>query len=185
MKTRMVRLGEVCDRVDYGHTASADFAINEPRFLRITDIQEGRVNWGQVPGCQTKVEEENQVRLQVGDIVFARTGATTGKSFLIRDTPRAVFASYLIRLRASRGVIPEYLAHFFQSDAYWRQVSGAVRGAAQPALDRCCFGGPERAGGVPRRGSVLQPRVVPRPGQPWAGRHNAVGVGAMVAAPWL
>jgi type I restriction enzyme S subunit len=135
VKTRTVQVGEVCERIDYGFTASADFSIKAPRLLRITDIQEGTVDWDHVPGCTISAEEENENRLEVGDIVFARTGATTGKSFLIRHAPRAVFASYLIRLRASREILPEYLAAFCHSEAYWHQINGAVRGAAQGGVN--------------------------------------------------
>lgn len=71
MKTRMVQLGDVCERSDYGYTASADFSVKEPRLLRITDIQEGCVDWDLVPGCKISHDEEDQNRLEVGDIVFA------------------------------------------------------------------------------------------------------------------
>ena len=93
------RMGEICERVDYGFTASADFNITSPKFLRITDIQDGRVDWESVPGCKISEAEAKQNEVLQGDIVFARTGATTGKSFLITNPPPAVFASYLIRLR--------------------------------------------------------------------------------------
>lgn len=88
-----VKLGDVCNRLDYGFTASADFALTKPRFLRITDIQNGKVNWDNVPGCLINPEEEEANKLINGDIVIARTGGTTGKSFLIHKPPSAVFAS--------------------------------------------------------------------------------------------
>ncbi len=135
MKTRTVHLEDVCERIDYGFTASADFSVREPRLLRITDIQNGSVDWNQVPGCRITPDEEAEKRLSAGDIVFARTGATTGKCFLIKHAPRAVFASYLIRLRATDEVLPHYLYAFFQSDRYWHQIKGAIRGAAQGGVN--------------------------------------------------
>ena len=135
MITRTVSLDAVCERIDYGFTASADFSVKEPRFLRITDIQNGSVDWNHVPGCRITPEEEADKLLCAGDIVFARTGATTGKCFLIEHTPRAVFASYLIRLRATEEVLPHYLYAFFQSENYWHQIKGAVRGAAQGGVN--------------------------------------------------
>jgi type I restriction enzyme, S subunit len=133
-RTRSVR--ELCERIDYGYTAPAAHSIESPRFLRITDIQDGRVDWDTVPGCAISPTDENAKRLADGDIVFARTGATTGKSFLLRQPPRAVFASYLIRLRPRReAVVPGYLYAFFQSDQYWMQVSKSVRGGAQPNVN--------------------------------------------------
>ena len=135
MKTRTVHLDSVCERIDYGFTASADFSVKEPRLLRITDIQEGSVDWNHVPGCRITPEEEADKRLCAGDIVFARTGATTGKCFLIEHAPRAVFASYLIRLRATDEVLPHYLYGYFQSEHYWQQIKGVVRGAAQGGVN--------------------------------------------------
>ncbi len=70
MTTRTVQLGDVCERIDYGFTASADFTVKEPRLLRITDIQEGSVDWGHVPGCEISAKDEKENRLEVGDIVL-------------------------------------------------------------------------------------------------------------------
>lgn len=135
-----VRVEELCESIDYGHTASADFTLSAPRFLRITDIQDGEVDWTRVPGCRISPDVESANSLTDGDIVFARTGATTGKSFLIRKPPRAVFASYLIRLRPSQAVRPAYLYAFFQSDDYWRQVRASTRGGAQPNVNATLLG---------------------------------------------
>src|SRR5262249_3851956 len=75
-------------------------------------------------------------KLEPGDIVFARTGATTGKSFLIRECPaRAVFASYLIRVRPKRSVSPRYLAHFLQTPEYWSQIRRNATGTAQAGVN--------------------------------------------------
>lgn len=140
MRTQTVQLGDVCERIDYGFTASADFAIKEPRFLRITDIQNGAVDWLTVPGCIIESDEESANGLQSGDIVVARTGATTGKAFLIRNAPRAVFASYLIRLRCNGEVMPEYLSAYLQSEPYWRQIRNSMRGAAQAGVNATMLG---------------------------------------------
>lgn len=132
---RWARVGEVCDRIDYGFTARADFEATGPRLLRITDIQNGRVNWDNVPGCQIDTAQEKTNALADGDIVFARTGATTGKSLLLKNPPRSVFASYLIRLRPRYDILPEYLYSYFQSSEYWRQIHSSARGGAQPNVN--------------------------------------------------
>jgi len=132
---RRIRLGEVCEHINYGFTASADYFVQGPKFLRITDIQNGKVFWDSVPSCQiTQIEEAGNL-LKEGDIVFARTGGTTGKSFLILNPPRAVFASYLIRLTPSKDAFSGYLYTFFQSEAYWQQIKGYARGGAQPNVN--------------------------------------------------
>ena len=111
-------VGEVSVAIQYGFTASAEHGREGPRFLRITDIQDGRVEWGSVPGCEITDAELKRYDLRAGDIVFARTGATTGKSFLIRQCPVAVFASYLIRLRHGPVILPEFLSLFFKTRCY-------------------------------------------------------------------
>lgn len=130
-----VKLGDYCQQIDYGYTASANFKIKEPRFLRITDIQNGIVDWDNVPGCEINAQEEQANLLIDGDIVFARTGATTGKSFLIKEPPRAVFASYLIRVRPNSKIHSDFLYTFFQSEEYWKQIRARARGGAQPNVN--------------------------------------------------
>src|SRR6266481_1608404 len=85
--------------INYGYTESASSEPVGPRFLRITDIQNDQVDWNSVPYCKIEPADLPKYRLANGDIVFARTGATTGKSFLVADPPEAVFASYLIRVQ--------------------------------------------------------------------------------------
>ena len=133
---KTVALGDYADSVDYGLTASATQQPTVPKFLRITDIQNGVVNWDSVPWCECDVRSATNSLLKPGDIVFARTGATTGKSFLIRECPKdAVFASYLIRVRVGASVDPGYLSHFFNSQNYWEQITLCARGVAQPGVN--------------------------------------------------
>ena len=133
---RRVHLDDIVESLDYGVTASAEWLESGPKFLRITDIQSGAVDWPQVPWCTCTAREASERALRPGDIVFARTGATTGKSFLLRKVPEdAVFASYLIRIRLSQKADPVFISHFFNSDDYWNQINQSSRGAAQPGIN--------------------------------------------------
>jgi type I restriction enzyme S subunit len=133
---KRVALGDFATSVDYGVTAAANLQPVGPKFLRITDIQDGAVNWDTVPWCECDARSAEASRLQAGDIVFARTGATTGKSFLIRECPLdAVFASYLIRVRVGDKADPRYVSHFFQTSDYWAQITKGARGVAQPGVN--------------------------------------------------
>ena len=124
-------LGAVSD-INYGYTESASLEVVGPRFLRITDIQNDQVDWPSVPYCTIPLKNIPKYRLSTGDIVFARTGATTGKSFLVIDPPEAVFASYLIRLRLTNTrLLPEFLSLFFQTDTYWQSIKEGSTGSAQ------------------------------------------------------
>src|SRR5438034_8725643 len=93
------RLADLCDSIDYGYTASAKESPVGPRFLRITDIVSGFIDWKSVPFCEIAKGDIHGLRLHHGDIVIARTGATTGVSSFIANPPDAVFASYLVRLK--------------------------------------------------------------------------------------
>jgi len=131
-----VPLGDLAESVDYGVTASSSSNPSGPKFLRITDIQNNAVDWESVPWCEIDARAVAGSQLRSGDIVFARTGATTGKSFLIDECPSmAVFASYLIRVRLGKNVEPRYVSHFFQSRDYWAQVTKGTRGVAQPGVN--------------------------------------------------
>ncbi len=131
------RLEDLAERVDYGHTASANSSPVGPQFLRITDIQDDHVDWSTVPFCECDPDSLSILELRPGDVVFARTGATTGKSFLLRTCPpNAIFASYLIRVRTKLQLVdPIYLARFFQSPQYWAQISKTSVGTAQPGVN--------------------------------------------------
>jgi len=130
---QIMPVGQFCEPPQYGYTESATEEPIGPRFLRITDIQDGKVDWSCVPYCQC--DDPSKYVLKPGDLVFARTGATTGKSFVIRDCPEAVFASYLIRLRVRQAVSVDYLYHYFQSPGYWEQITDEKKGTGQPNLN--------------------------------------------------
>jgi len=126
-------VAEISEKPQYGYTQSARWEPVGPKFLRITDIQNGQVNWETVPYCECDDATLGKFRLEQGELVFARSGATTGKTFLVGECPEAVFASYLIRLRVCRDAFPKYVYWFFQSPYYWDQIK--PRGAAQPNMN--------------------------------------------------
>jgi len=131
---RQVRLAEATDSIQYGYTAKSSQNTHGPKYLRITDIQNDHVDWTAVPHATINAEDLPRYRLRPGDIVFARSGATVGKSFLIQDDPgEAVFASYLIRVRCKPGCLdPDYAAFFFRSEEYWKQIREGASGTGQP-----------------------------------------------------
>lgn len=128
-----IRLRDICDSVDYGLTASAASDPVGPRFLRITDIVGGSFSWQNVPFVEATAEQASKYRLLPGDIVIARTGATTGHSRWIDNPPEAVFASYLVRLKISSDVDSRFVGYLLKSDQFMDYVR-AVTGdkSAQP-----------------------------------------------------
>ena len=149
------RLGCITDVIQYGLSNSAE-STGDYRLLRITDIQNGCVNWDTVPFTST--DEPEKYLLHKDDIVFARTGATVGKSFLITDLPYAsVYASYLIRIRLINGISANYIYHFFNSYCYWEQVTDKAVGVGQPN----CNGTALRELFIPLPSQAEQNRIVP------------------------
>ena len=131
-----VTVGEISKHIHYGYTASALQQAVGVKLLRITDIQDNSVNWNSVPYCIIDEEKKYQYLLSEGDLVFARTGATVGKSYLIgKYIPEAVFASYLIRIILLNGVSKQFVFNFFKSNDYWLQIHKGKLGIGQPNVN--------------------------------------------------
>lgn len=131
-----VRMQNISIKVHYGYTASADAGRNDVKFLRITDIQNDRVAWANVPGCEIRKELVSEYALSGGDILVARTGGTIGKSYLVThlEAP-TVFASYLIRIIPAKHVNARYLKLFLSSKLYWDQLYQMSMGTGQPNVN--------------------------------------------------
>lgn len=131
-----VTVEKIAQKIHYGYTESATDDPIGPKFLRITDIQNNSVNWNSVPYCRIDEIKQQQYLLRENDLVFARTGATVGKSFLIRgDIPDAVFASYLIRIVLEKEINAKFIYTFFQSQSYWMQIHQGKVGSGQPNVN--------------------------------------------------
>lgn len=131
-----VKVENISLRIHYGYTVSSVMKNTGTKLLRITDIQEYKVNWETVPFCEISTHDIEKYLLKENDIVFARTGATVGKSFLIQgNIPKSVFASYLIRIQLSKHINPQYLFYFFQSTEYWKQIGMKSMGIGQPSVN--------------------------------------------------
>ena len=127
---------KIAKRIHYGYTESAIEDEFGPKFLRITDIQNNSVNWDSVPYCRIDKVKQEQYLLKENDLVFARTGATVGKSFLIQGSiPDAVFASYLIRIVLEEEINAKFVYTFFQSQSYWMQIHQSKVGSGQPNVN--------------------------------------------------
>jgi type I restriction enzyme, S subunit len=132
----VTELGDISSAIQYGFTTKAVTQPIGPRFLRITDIQNNSVNWEHVPFCKVDGINKNKYLLEQGDLLFARTGATVGKSYLISGKiPESIFASYLIRVKIQSKIEPKYISYFFKSTNYWRQISESSAGIGQPNVN--------------------------------------------------
>lgn len=109
---------------DYGANAAAEYENPEwPRYIRTTDVtSDGNLRPETFRSLPPGIAAH--YLLSDGDLLFTRSGATVGKSFIYRrDWGPAAFAGYLIRLRADRNrVMPEWIKFFSETPEYWRQI---------------------------------------------------------------
>ena len=126
------RWGNISQSIQYGYNAPA-LEHGAIKIVRISDIQENCVLWDNVPYCQIEENDIDTYLLKVNDILFARTGGTVGKSFLVEEVPeRAIYAGYLIRTRYSSLLNPHYMKLFMESQLYWEQLKNGTIATAQP-----------------------------------------------------
>lgn len=130
---KWVRWGNLSYSIQYGYNAPAK-SEGRIRMVRISDIQNGKVTWQTVPFCDIGDADIQTYQLKENDILFARTGGTVGKSFLVKKVPeKAIYAGYLIRTRyESTLLVPEYLKMFMESKLYWDQLHHGTIATAQP-----------------------------------------------------
>ncbi|WP_126968490.1 restriction endonuclease subunit S [Xanthomonas arboricola] len=127
--------------VSYGYTESAQAEPVGPRFLRITDIQNGVVDWPSVPYCRIDSRRLPNYLLQRGDIVVARTGNSTGENYIFDSSEQAVFASYLIRFRIDQNKAnPLFVWYHLRTHRWWEFVAGSKTGSAQAGANAQVLG---------------------------------------------
>lgn len=137
IKDHAVKEGKLCDycRMEYGFTETARSDEVGPKFLRITDITGAYIDWDAVPYCPITDGDLKKYKLQKGDVVVARTGATSGAAKMIGGSvPTAVFASFLVRVVANERELQPFLGLTITDEDFYKyvQANAEVAGSAQP-----------------------------------------------------
>ena len=137
-------LANVCERAgEYGAgVASIPYSNSLPIYVRITDIDDnGDLTKKPVSPAGNQKDWCNY-KLEVGDVLFARSGATVGKTYLHKNTEGYyVFAGYLIRFRPIVSLVnPQFLFHFTKTDFYNAWVIARQRVVAQPNINAKQYG---------------------------------------------
>lgn len=130
----------VIDKLSYGSGASGIPFDNSVRYIRITDIDD---NGNLKPEIATSPSAyESKYDLVNGDILFARSGATVGKSFLYKESiGKAIYAGYLIKARVNtKLILPNYLYALTKTKYYLDYIRDSIRGAAQPNVNAQLYG---------------------------------------------
>ena len=137
------RLVDLCHNTgDYGINAPAvSYREDLPTYLRITDID----GWGKfIETDKVSVDNPNssQFILRDGDIVFARTGATVGKTYLYDSKDgQLVFAGFLIRFTSnSNKAVPYYIKACTETASYWNWVRVISQRSGQPGINSVEYG---------------------------------------------
>lgn len=131
----MKALGEVCEiKGDYGLSVPSK-AFDGVRYIRITDI----TDWGGLNDDMVSADLQEDCKkepLIEGDILFARTGATVGKTLVFKnDFGKCLYAGYLIRYRLNdEYVIPQFMFHYTHSTKYYVWVQSSLAIGAQPNI---------------------------------------------------
>ena len=126
-------------KLEYGSGAAACEYDGKTRYVRITDI-------GNEGNLGTDVVSPNSVDdkylLNDGDVLFARTGATVGKTYLYRSSAgRCIYAGFLIRVVPNQKIIrPDYLYYFTKSPQYKGFVKNSMKIVAQPNINAKQYG---------------------------------------------
>ena len=133
---RVVKLGDVSDRPQYGAGARATaFDPRLPRYVRITDITKDGSLRAEDPRSADPVDVDGY-ELRPGDLLFARSGSV-GRTYLYRlDDGPCVFAGYLIRFRPNPDIaLPRFVEIYTHSQTYRRWVASMLRAGAQPNIN--------------------------------------------------
>lgn len=157
----MKRLGDLADqRPEYGANASA-CALSEgmPRYIRITDIRDdGTLSDKDVVSLDS--DDWGRYLLAAGDVLFARSGNTVGKTYIYRpEDGTCAFAGYLIRFQFRSGAMDPWFVFGLTRTAYYRGwVESHKRVAGQPNIN----------------GQEYASLLVPEPPRPLQGRFGSL-----------
>lgn len=132
------KLGECClIKGEYGINAAAvEYSDELPTYIRITDIDDDG-NYSAVKKVSVEDENSGSFILTKGDIVFARTGATVGKTYLYDERDgELVFAGFLIRFRPNEKILlSQHLKNLTASKFYWDWVKTVSMRSGQPGIN--------------------------------------------------
>ena len=132
------KLGEVATSFDYGLNAAATEYDGKHKYLRITDIDDETHEFLERDLTTPLVDLEASAGylLKEGDLLFARTGASVGKTYLYRQYDGTVyFAGFLIRARIDKNANPEFVYQTTLTNAYRKYVAVTSQRSGQPGVN--------------------------------------------------
>ena len=132
------KLGEISLSFEYGLNAAAKEFDGENKYIRITDINDYTHEFmiDNVTSPDTNLSNAEKYKLSVGDVLFARTGASVGKSYIYRNSDGLVYyAGFLIRARIKDEVNPEFVFQNTLTKDYEKYIAVTSQRSGQPGVN--------------------------------------------------
>ena len=135
-KWKEVSLSDVADGFEYGMNAAATDFDGEHKYIRITDIDDDAHTYIAHDPVSPSGSLEKKYRVRENDILFARTGASVGKSYLYRKSDgNLFFAGFLIRIHVKEGADSGYVFLNTLTEDYDRWVLLESARSGQPGIN--------------------------------------------------
>ena len=132
------KFGSIAASFDYGLNAAATEYDGQNKYLRITDIDDATHEFlkSDLTTPLADLAMSADYLLEEGDLLFARTGASVGKTYLYRQYDGTVyFAGFLIRARIGESADPEFVYQATLTDAYKKYVAITSQRSGQPGVN--------------------------------------------------
>ncbi|MBL5014837.1 restriction endonuclease subunit S [Enterococcus lactis] len=132
------KLGELAESFEYGLNASAKKFDGSNKYIRITDIDDinHKFNQSGVTSPDIDFANADNYKLKKGDILFARTGASVGKTYMYRESDGLVYyAGFLIRARIKSKISSEFVFQTTFTDSYNQFIKITSQRSGQPGVN--------------------------------------------------
>ena len=132
------KLGDLATSFEYGLNASAKSFDGTHKYIRITDIDDSsrKFNSQSLTSPDIDLSSADNYKLKNGDILFARTGASVGKSYIYADSDGLVYyAGFLIRARIKSGVDSNFVFQHTLTSSYKNFIRVTSQRSGQPGVN--------------------------------------------------
>jgi type I restriction enzyme S subunit len=131
-----ITLGDCSISLDYGMNAAAKSFDGINKYIRITDIDENTLRYKSENPVSPSGNIDDKYLVGENDILFARTGASTGKSYLYHFSDgKLYFAGFLIRAKIKNEYNSKFIFSQFQTKKYDKWVELMSMRSGQPGIN--------------------------------------------------
>ena len=132
------KLGDIASSFEYGLNAAAKEYDGENKYIRITDIDDNTHKFltDNLTSPDIDLTGADNYKLTEGDILFARTGASVGKTYIYRNSDGLVYyAGFLIRARIKEEYDAEFVFQNTLTDRYNKYIAVTSQRSGQPGVN--------------------------------------------------